>query len=205
MPDPIDEYLRRPGRYENIDGLIDVGWGLMLLGFALFERLRNITSPESLLHRPPAKMVYIVALVLALHYGRKAVKKYVTYPRTGFIEHRKTLRTQLSPVIGVVLGAVVSLAAVLVLRQGTRAGETLLICLSNGFFYAVVTRLDRAWKWGVLLAMTAGVAAIALTPLHRDAFEQLWMAFLGVNWVLSGVITFTLYLRHTNPPERTAE
>jgi len=52
--------------------------------------------------------------------------------------------------------------------------------------------------------MTAGLAAIASTPLPHEAFEQLWMAFLGVDWVLSGAITFVLYLRHTNAPERTA-
>jgi hypothetical protein len=205
MADLIHDYLRRPGRYENIDGLIDMFWGLMLLGFELFDWLQQSSPPGSLWRRSGAQMVFATALILALHYGRKAIKKHVTYPRTGFIEHRKTVRRRWAPALAFVLSAVISAGAALVLRHGTRTGETLLIWLSNAVVYAVATRLDRAWKWGVLVVMTTGLVAIALAPLDRKTFEQLAMLFLGAVWVASGVITFTLYLRDTRAAEPGTE
>ena len=205
MADPLNEYLRRPARYENVDGLIDAGWGLIMLGFALFDWLREVTPQESLFHRRLAHIVYTVALVLAVHYGRKVLKKYVTYPRTGFIEHRKTVRKQLTSALVGLLAGVVAVGSFLVLRPGMRVGVVLLMALVNGLFYAVVTRLDRAWKWAVLLAMTAALAAIGWLPLDFKAFEQLVLVVLGAAWVLSGVVTFVWYLRNTHPPEQAAE
>ncbi len=205
MTGTIDQYLRRPGRYENIDGLVDLNWGLMILGFALFDWFRATGSPESVWRGKPAQMFYIGALVLALHFGRKAVKRYVTYRRTGFIEHRKTLRNRLAPLLAGVISSVVALGTLLVLGRGNQTGMGLLLCLSNGAFYAVATRLERGWQWGLLAWMTAGTVAISLMPLDRSEFDRFVLVFLGLSWVASGVSTFASYLIRTGPPERAGE
>jgi len=48
MQDELQEYMRRPKRYENIDGTAEMYMGWMLLGFALLGYLQAALPEHSI-------------------------------------------------------------------------------------------------------------------------------------------------------------
>ena len=108
----IRDYLMRPGRYDNIDGTGEMTLGAMLLGFALLGYLQSILPKSSIWMRgwPSLLFMYVIVVpVMALTYlGVKAIKRYITYPRTGYVAYRPASR---SPMMLVVLIASAALAA----------------------------------------------------------------------------------------------
>jgi len=48
MSDALQDYLRRPKRYANIDGTGEIYMGLMILGFALLGYLQTILPKDSM-------------------------------------------------------------------------------------------------------------------------------------------------------------
>ncbi|HXP61103.1 MAG TPA: hypothetical protein VN829_11460, partial [Dongiaceae bacterium] len=102
----VRNIMDRPRLYYNIDGLGEVNIGVMFLGFALLLWLL-VHSPANSLWHQVAWLVFL-GLALIMHYGTKALKTHVTYPRTGFVEYRRSDRRRTS-IIAAVLGALVPL------------------------------------------------------------------------------------------------
>jgi hypothetical protein len=86
--------------------------------------------------------------------------------------------------------------------------ETVAVVVASaawGLMYALITRMDAAWRWFFLVAMIVGPPAVAMLPLG-----QLWSGYLpfvlqGLIFIVSGVIALTLYLRRNPVPEQGAE
>jgi len=197
----IDDYLSRPGRYENIDGLIEVSWGAMLLGFGFWQWMASITPRGSFFHHWYSLIGFAAVLAAGLHSGRLFVKRHVTYTRTGFaVPRRCAVSWQALVIVGGVAGATSS-AVMTLLKHSGNTSEAMLLWVASAMFYALVERLDQQWKAVVLLAMTLGLLAIVLTTPDQQTMERCFLLLYGLCWVASGATTFALYLRHSRPAE----
>jgi hypothetical protein len=175
----IRNYLDRPGRYVNIDGTNELTWGALLWGMALMDRFPAATPRW-------VQLAYVPLMALAVHFGGKALKRYVTYPRTGFGAYPDPLRTRMTPVIAVVLAIAATFAAAEVIRSGLQM--VVLLGLVNVLYYAAAAHPLRGWKWGFLLLIAAG-------PLWIRGNQAL--PFFGFAFLTSGITTLALYLRST--------
>lgn len=207
MLDQVDDYARRPMRYQNIDGIWEMGIGFQWLGMMLLLQLwegrwRSLPGNSVWLWRGGFVLSNVV-LLLVVVYGQKALKKRITYPRTGFVKYRSSRAK--SWIAGVIGGVVGVSAAIFLLRHFTFSGTVAVGSAMWGLFYAFATRLDEAYRWVVLVVMVAGPVAISTLPLHRQWLDMLPMEFLGLTLFVSGGITLCLYLRRTRPPEQEAE
>ena len=90
--DQIGNLLDRPKRYSNIDGVVELGGGFMCLGFALLQWLQVHAPRHSVWHRIWVCCIYAGLMFSIMHYGSRAIKQRITYPRTGFVEYRKRWR-----------------------------------------------------------------------------------------------------------------
>src|SRR5260370_33058160 len=110
--DQVGTLLNRPKFYNNIDGLVELGASVMFLGFALVLRLLMHSPADSVWHR--ISWFAFVGLLLLIHYGTKAVKTRITYPRTGFVAYRSPWHTRAIPAA---LGALASAVLVVALHR----------------------------------------------------------------------------------------
>src|ERR1039457_494141 len=109
----IQELTNRPKAYYNIDGVGELEMGVFWIGFALILRAQERTPSGSVWHQP---LIYFALLVAILHYGSKAVKTHITYPRTGFVEYRKSQRFW-TGILAAVSGSLGVVAIVVVIRS----------------------------------------------------------------------------------------
>jgi hypothetical protein len=72
-----------------------------------------------------------------------------------------------------------------------------IVALGNAALYGWLSRLDRIWKWAILLVMAGG--PLILVRPGVDLFKQPlpWIFVLGALWTVAGAITFFLYLRNS--------
>lgn len=220
----IDSYVNRPKAYYNIDGVGELGMGFMFFGFTLLEWLQVSTPKDAVWHHFYGLILYMSLLSLFLHYGSKAIKKHLTYPRTGYVEYRRDVRMWGALVIATVVAAVLSVG----LAVGYRAHwnlttpSALFGVVLAGFYYGKVARAVR-WKWVAALVMAAGSITIALLPPavtsavvgHSPLSSRipaelagvylLSFALYGGIFVVSGGITLYLFSRRTKRPVEEAE
>jgi hypothetical protein len=167
--------------------------------------------------------IYVGAMCSIIHYGSKAIKKHITYPRTGFVQYRKRDTAWRPLLIGMVVSMLASIALIRALRSGweitTPASLTGLLFAAA---YAFGIARSVPWKWAVVCLMVTGSLVIAVLPaglvgaLANDSWitadfpPQAVGAFLlnfmlfGTLLLVSGGASFWLYLRDTRPPVQEA-
>lgn len=217
--DRASSLLNRPKGYYNVDGVGELGIGFMCLSFAFMQWMQLRTSEYSLWNKPYTVMVFILAMAAVIKYGSEAIKKRITYPRTGFVEYRKRDAVWI-PLIGgaVVAAAIAALVAIARRAHWQLVAPASLIGLLFAASYAYGVARTVPWKWIVAVAMTIASVWMALLPPERIAavIAHSWTARLfppkavgaflinltlyGVLLLLSGGISFLLYLRHTQAP-----
>ena len=210
--DQVGNFLDRPRLYYNIDGLGKLGGSVMCLGFALLWWLPMRSPADSVWHQ--ISCLAFVGLVLLSHYGTKAAKTLITYPRTGFVEYRRRWHTS---AIAAAVGALATAGLAVAFRRhwdiSTLASLTgLVFAASYGYHCARAVR----WKWVIAGAMAVAAFAIAFlpagylgalgseSPAHPDRAELLGAILLslmvyGALLLISGSISLWLYLRQTRP------
>ena len=215
--DRLQGCLDRPRLYYNIDGVGELGIGVMCLGFAVLGWLQLHAPRTSIWHQMYTFVIYMAALVFLIHYGSKFIKKHLTYPRTGFVEYRKWERVSIW-IATLVCSALASLGWNIVFeRHWEISVPGSLVGLLFAAAYIRIARTAR-WKWAVFWAMIAGTLVIAALPPDRLAAYAnhagltsavparvvgaywLTVALFGFLSLISGGISFWLYLRHTQPP-----
>jgi len=234
--DQIDSLLKRPRAYENIDGVGELNFGFMCLAFALIQWLEVNTPEHSIWNRTYVFVVWLGLMFLVMYAGTKAIKKHITYPRTGFVRYG-TPHTKRNlwwwfivvPVMAFVVAAVVSAGVFLAIRAHWNVTSALPAVV--GFFVAAgyafgVTRTVPwkavGWKWALPASILLGSMMIAALPPDLAAMQApnslavtrlrpettgailLCMMLYGAIFLISGSITFCLYLRHTQAPAEEA-
>jgi len=214
MIDKLDDLQCRPKRYENVDGTGELSFGLMILAFALTSYLDPIVHRTGILPRGSAGlMLYmygiLVPFLLLGVFVTRAIKKYITYPRTGYVVHRgitreNVFRTILFWLAVFVLAA--GVAALAALIQSNHDNNWTRAAMVAGFLcpyiaFAHHTRREHPWKFAVIVAMAAGLVAISnLVPGNTVEVSRPMMLFTSAAWIVSSAITLWLYIRHTSPP-----
>jgi hypothetical protein len=211
----IDELLKRPALYRNVDGTEEINIGIMGLGIAAMLFFVPAEARWGML----PFYVSLGILAAIVHFGSKAIKNRWTYRRTGFVELRCTSRGGkwvVLGVIGFVSGLLSAVFALMALRRFS-GGPALVGC--GGVLLAVVfaTGIGRRppWKRWVAAILAMGSLAIAFIPPHLDAgipispslhgaviLEGAWM---GLVFLTSGLITLRQYIRGTRPMEPDSE
>lgn len=225
--DQIEKLVQRPLLYNNIDGVGEFGLGSMFLGSALLQWF-PIQSP--MWHRYGSFLGFLL-LITAIHYGVKAIKTHITFPRTGFVEYQKRgffWRGMIAgAVVGLFFGVGFALAEQLhweIARAHwglTMPAALFGLILAVGYAWKIAREVH--WKWAVAAAMAICSVAIAMLPegvvgvmvgsrsavatLPEWIFGALQLTFMlyGTIFLISGGISFVLYLRHTQPTAETAE
>ncbi|MGA2272877.1 MAG: hypothetical protein ABSH00_04930 [Bryobacteraceae bacterium] len=216
--DQVGSILDRPKFYYNIDGLGELGGSVMCLGFALLLWLLMRSPADSVWHQ--ISFLALVGLMFLIHYGTKAVKTRITYPRTGFVEYRKPLHTQ---AIAAALGALTAVGLAIGFR---RHWDISALASLTGLVFAAAYayQIARAvrWKWVIVGAMAVATFVIAFlpaavlgalgseSPAHPDRAKLLGTILLslmvyGTLLLISGNISLWLYLRHTQPPAQEGQ
>lgn len=207
--DQIDSLLKRPITYDNIDGVGELGMGFMCLGYTLIGLLQAHTPAGSFWHRMPTFLIYVAVMMSIVHYGSKAIKGHITYPRTGYVEYRRDARWRIMA-LAFFCGALGSLGTYFVLRRHwhmTTPVALFGLLLAAGYAYNVARTVR--WKWAVVCAMGLGSIAIAILPADLlgavaspNWLGAYWLSFAlyGALLSISGGISFWVYLRHQEVP-----
>jgi len=213
--DPIGSILERPRFYHNIDGVGELGCGVMCLAYSFIGWMQVRSPKESAWHSMPVFVVYVGAMVLILHYGMKAIKERLTYPRTGFVKYRKRDAVWVPMIVGAVVAVLFTVAAVTAIRSpGKHTFPAPLIGIGLAASYAYGIARAVPWKWlvagvmaSVSLLLAANPADLAESLAGHSWVGMFWLTFMacGVILLLSGAISLWLYVRHTHAPPRDAQ
>ena len=224
--DQVRNLVGRPRLYYNIDGLGELGGGVMLLGFALALWMVAHSPANSVWHK--IALPILLVLALALRYGTKAIKSRITYPRTGYVEYRRSVHWRAS-IIAAVLAAL--LPPFLVAAEQRHWDVTTLASLAGRLVYGLIAagayayHFARAvrWKWVVVCAMALGSLVITSLPagvlaaLANDSLVAhpvraeyigallLYLMTFGAILLISGAISFWLYLCQTQSPAQESQ
>jgi hypothetical protein len=227
--DSIEGVLQRPKFYNNIDGVGELGMGVMMLGYAMLMWLQ-VHSPESAIwHKMYVFFLWVGGMIAIIHYGSKAIKEHVTYRRTGFVEYRK--RNRIWPAaIAFVVSALVAAGLAFAVRSNREIGgphwgltePVALIGLVFAAAYGYGIARSVRWKWavvGVIAICSLTIAmlppdwagAIVGSPSNAGPFSPgsvgAWLLIMltyAAILLISGGVSFVLYLRHTQPPAEAA-
>ena len=218
--DQVQNLLDRPRLYYHTDGLAELGCGFMCLGSALLMWMEAHSPDNSVWHKSP---FLFVGLILIVHYGVKALKTHVTYPRTGFVEYRRDEQRRRS-IVAAVTGALIPVVLIIsIRRRWDITTPASLIGLVFAAAYAYQIARAARWKWIIACAIALGSIVIAFLPadllaalandslaMHpvRTKLSGTILASLmtyGTMLLVSGGISFWLYLRHTQAPAQEGQ
>jgi positive regulator of sigma E activity len=206
MLDKLDDYMQRPMRYQNIDGIGEMGIGFLWLGIGVLQMLHATALENSVWHWKGTFLLGVVTVWLVVRYGRGILKKRITYPRTGFVKYRGLAgKPWLASLLACAIATPSTILSYLLFRHSSASVIVAVIAAGFGFLYVLGSRLDAAWRWVVLVVMVVGPVAISTLALDREWQHALSIGFLGLTYFVSGVIAFCLYLRRTRPAEQEAE
>ena len=217
--DQVGNLLDRPRRYYNIDGLGELGGGVVCLDFALFLWLLMHFPADSLWHQ--ISFFLFVGLALLIRYGTKAVKTRITYPRTGFVEYRRQWHTS---AIAAALGALGAAGLAVGFRRHwdmpmLPSLTGLAFAAAYGYHFARAVR----WKWVIVGAIAVASLVIAFLPAdvlralgsdspvaHPEGAKLGGIILLsclvyGSMLLISGGISLWLYVRHTQAPAQEGQ
>jgi hypothetical protein len=211
--DQIGRMLDRPKLYNNIDGVGELGIGFMCLAYAFLGWMQLHAPKGSGWHSMYTFIIYVGLMCLIIHYGSKAIKKHITYPRTGFVEYRKRDTIWLPMILGG--GVSMLFAFVLAIRPHwnlTTPASLVGLLMAASYAYRIARTVR--WKWLVAWAMAFASLLIAGNPAdlvgslaNHSWIGAFWLTFMlyGAMLLISGGISFWLYLRHTQAPAQDAE
>jgi hypothetical protein len=202
----------RPLAYCNIDGVAELGMGFMALSYSLLIWLQLHSPAGAVWHSTYTLLAYVALLSAIIHYGTKALKNRITFPRTGLVEYRASDRYWTMG-FAAAAGALTSAALVIAVHRHTRLSAFVpAVGLLSAVAYLRIAKTVR-WKWAIACLLAAGALLIATLPpdfalavanrtalssaLPAQTVGEFWLLFVlyGILLSVSGGITFYLYLR----------
>jgi hypothetical protein len=208
MSDSIQQYMERPKRYVNIDGTGEMGVGVCLLGLLLPGYLQAILPKDSIWrHGFPSWLLFqftVIAFCCLGYFGSKAIKKYLTYPRTGYVALRSPKNFSWVRVALFFIGvAVITVGMGLAARRMAIAPPRLAMvgmCVVSWCVMGLLLAGASRWKWFVygLLALSLAATFLTTDGKFQDAAQR-GMLLAACTYLASGAATFYLYIRGTKP------
>lgn len=211
--------MGRPKQYENIDGTGEMTMGVMLLSFAMVGYLSTVL-PEGALWRKngiatfgfiPVVMIPIMAFQ---YWAVKAIKKHITWPRTGYVAYCRSGRPWWKAIVATFVGSAIigagAVCLVVLARRFhaislARAGYLAVLLATYAFFVFRWSR-EHKWKWLVVIFMALGLLAIALV-VPGDVVESFppVALFLGLVWLGWRATLYSYIGTHNRPPRKQNE
>ncbi|HTV39293.1 MAG TPA: hypothetical protein VMF08_01850 [Candidatus Sulfotelmatobacter sp.] len=216
MNTEVLDYAKRPKRYQNIDGTGEMVVGLTVLGVALAGYLEALLPKNSTTWMRVAVVFASLAVAVCIAYGtRRAIKGYITWPRTGYVafpRHGKSWWVKAIIVRIIALIFAVGLAYLIKSRHiylNWNLSPTewnprviILIVVSVAAYPIWIARMGGGyrWKWLVLVFMVLGLTRLAIrAPEDFGQWARPPVLFIAILWLMSGAGTLYSYVRHTKP------
>jgi len=220
-------------RYDNIDGTGDMLFGLMLLGFALLGHLQAVLAEWTRTHGTLGNLLFMYAVLIPVvglaFWIRRVIKRYITWPRTGYVAGHSVWSRTSSPSSAGGEGAAgvptrrgmwAAMVAIALVAAIVAAGFACLMgfagrhhaaSLARGAFLAFwvalyafwVSRMGRRrpWRWLLVIFMALGLLAISvIVPGGFTELASPATLFIGLVWLAGGGLTLFSYVRNTRPP-----
>ncbi len=198
----LNEIEKKAYRSTFQDGIWDIFLGLVLLILALGALLSNIGVPEG------RNMIILVVLQVLVLLAFIAGKKCITVPRMGFVKFgpkrkRKIRKSRIILLGSVVAGAVVFVAAALVIRSYPAGQPKLLLLLPAAWvanavivFSLLAYYLDctRLYAYGVLFALPIPVDMV-VNEFAGVNLNPIAFAIPGMVMLVIGMVLLTRFLR----------
>lgn len=206
--DPLKDVTRRTERYWYEDGLWEISFGLVYAALAgyyiLVQRIGwfRLVGPISLIS--PFLQVFVMLGIFWVG-GRlvKYLKEHITYPRTGYVSYRK--RTPRSRAARIAITAVVSAvtaALVMIVATFSTMQDRMPFVISLPMAGALVYlgyRFGLMRMYVVAALMVLSGYVYSMLALDSDTMIALFFGTLAALMIISGLVTFTLYLLRTRP------
>jgi len=199
MTDSLDlnETAKRPARYWNRDGLIEIFVGLMMLIPAvLFGFAEQLPKGSSLLMLAPVAWIIVI---LALKRGLAWFKERLVVPRGGYVKLPEPAIAVRVGTIAVGIALAVGFAALL---PGATAWGMLPVLASALLFSACYVAGWVQWREAHLLALAVLPLLAALCAYVRvfSARQTLYLLLIiqGAGLVVSGLVRLRTFLKE-NP------
>jgi hypothetical protein len=213
----LSDLALRPKIYDNVDGTAELSMGLMVLAFAVIALLAPVFGKLKFLPAGLAGLLIPMygTLLLFMAIGaflRKAIKKHITYPRTGYAANltlrRWGKKTWWLAVLGTAGSGAVAMAVALAAGLLQKHHETIwirfmMIPLFVAPYAFFTSRLspEHGWKNYLAAAMAAGLLVIALlAPGGIIELSGPVLFFSAMTWLASAVVTLVIYIRNTERP-----
>jgi hypothetical protein len=201
MTDVIDNYTRRPARYEHIDGTGDLGFGIWFLTVALLIRL---SEGATVTWRWWAITYGIIGIVWAVvHFSTRYIRRRLVYPRSGYLEIRK--RPWTLALVGLL--AVVSAAAAALWfakAQSSGLSAPLISGLCIGLAMLIGALRHRVRKFAAYATLSVGIGlALQFVDPTLVSGSSWYFCLMGTAFIISGAPTLYLYVHRT--PARSLE
>ena len=205
MPD-IDKIAKRTGRYLYEDGIGEMFYGAVFMLIGLLFFVEAALTPSI----PSFSAVGLVVLVVGGYLlGRwlvPALKRRLTFPRTGFVAYRRLSAGRRWMVIGIAALVASSVAGVAGLALAARPAGLDWIPLGNGLVIGAFL-LYLGVRFGLrrfqLLAGFSGLAgaAASLAAIGAALATAAYFAAMGLALSVCGALALRAYLRRAPRPE----
>lgn len=201
MTDIIGEYTGKPARYAHLDGMDELGLGVMLLLCAVWLRLSHEATVFWRWLAISCALIVVVPLVawLGTHY----IRRRLVYPRSGYVEFRmRPWALALCVVVAMVIAA--AAAWFLFESRSSRLSYPLIVGLAFGLPMLIGALRKGVPRLAVLgaLSMAIGFALQFLEPATLAGGVWYCLA-MGTALILSGALTLCLFVRRM--PRRNLE
>ena len=208
--DPLVNAERTARGYWNVDGLAEIYAGC----FFLLAPLLNFVWQHTSIAPVWLALGGIVALTCIVALSRTiiiAIRRRLTYPRTGYVSFRRPRRGKEEAGIALILIALVAIFVFMALTTDWLGGLTAISAITIGvidLYLGLTADLPRFYFLAVL-SIAAGVVLglaeptfIAFFPMEGagEVFAYLF-GVIGAGYLITGGITLAKYLRENPAPE----
>ncbi|MBM3153280.1 MAG: hypothetical protein FJZ96_13930 [Chloroflexi bacterium] len=209
--DPTTHFQLRAAQYHLVDGTYEVFFGGICILWALFFYLQAKLSPIFSVGLLPT-LVWTGGFIAVSFAGSflldrltKAIRERLTYPRTGYIDHRRPRGGRLAVRI-LLLGMVVAiLSALFTAFFASHPAFVNWMPLAGGALFAL-TMAIVAWRTQIgryyLLAMISVIAGLGVSMFGLDELTGIAVFYgsLGFMLLVMGGVVLGLYLRRNPMP-----
>jgi len=200
MDKDINQAMQRTKRYWHVDGINEMGLGLLFLLMGVYFFLEFILTPASSLYQIMNVAFVILVVVIGLSSGRliNTVKEHLTYPRTGYVAYRQARGIKRWIRVLLLFSASALVAALIVNLPISHNWLPLVLGITvAGAMLYIGNRVGLS-RFYILAAisMLAG-AGIAFSGVDLTVGGMLYNTLMGVALFLSGGLTLRNYLSQT--------
>ncbi len=205
--DDINQAKRRAYQYWYSDGLAEIISGSIFVLVSLLIYLQMVISVQSLLGKLVLAL-YVIGTLLGALWGRRVIhylKERITYPRTGYVDYKKSSPTRRYITLGI--GAVLGVVWILLFQQypDMMSWYPFIPGLSVGLLFAVLgyrINLPRFYIFALISCVISAVlATMGLRGQHADVC---YFGSMGTALLVSGVVILWRYLRATPSQDKSA-